>query len=161
MPSGPRVIIENALYHIMVRGNQKQKVFDDEHDFGKYLKLIKRYKKKWGFRLYGFCLMPNHIHLIGEALHGENLAKFMQGLNRSYTAYFNKKYGKVGHLWQGRFNSKVILKDKYVIDCINYIELNPLRANMVGSPCEYKWSSYKERILSEESGERLLELLSL
>lgn len=161
MPNGPRLIIENALYHIMVRGNQKQMVFVEECDFIQYLNRLKRYKRKYGFRLYGFCLMPNHIHMIGEATQAKNMAKFMHGLNRSYTAYFNKKYGKVGHLWQGRFNSKVILKDGYAVDCLSYIEMNPVRANMVRSPSEYEWSSYRERVLAITAWGRLLEQLSL
>jgi len=78
------------------------------------------------------------------------LAKFMHGLNRSYTAYFNKKYNKVGYLWQGRFKSKVVVKDDYLIDCLNYIELNPVRANMVKATQDYAWSSYKERVIAEE-----------
>ncbi len=161
MPNGPRIIIENAIYHITVRGNQKQKIFIERSDFCEHMKRLRRYKKRYGFRLYGFCLMPNHIHIMGEVTKNENLAKFMQGLNRSYTAYFNKKYNKVGHLWQGRFNSKVVMKDKYVIDCINYIELNPVRANIVKSPCEYEWSSYAERALGVNENKKLLDRLIL
>jgi len=160
MPNGSRIVIENALYHIMVRGNQKQEVFVENSDFNEYLKRIRRYKKKYKFNLYGFCLMPNHIHIIGEIEKSKNLAKFMHGLSRSYTAYFNKKYKKVGHLWQGRFLSKVILKDRYVLDCVNYIELNPVRANLVSTPCDYIWSSYKERILSVNTNNRIIDQIS-
>jgi len=87
--------------------------------------------------------MPNHVHLIGEPKEMTDLAKFMHGLNRSYTAYFNKKYNKVGYLWQGRFRSKVVAKDDYLIDCLNYIELNPVRAGMVTLPQQYPFSSYR------------------
>ncbi|MDP3791417.1 MAG: transposase [Candidatus Omnitrophota bacterium] len=147
MPKGPRIVLDNVLYHIMTRGNQKQKVFIEESDFGEYLDRVRRYKRKYKFRLYGFCLMPNHIHLIGAVEDKENLAKFMHGINRSYTSYFNEKYHKVGHLWQGRFNSKIITMDPYAIDCMNYVELNPVRAEMVRMPSEYRWSSYRERNL--------------
>jgi len=78
--------------------------------------------------------MPNHIHLIGEPVHPKKLPKFMQCLHRSYTAYFNNKYNKVGHLWQGRFKTKIIAKDKYLIQCIAYVEQNPVRANLINSP---------------------------
>lgn len=147
MPSGPRIILDNAYYHITTRANQKQTIFIDDQDFMVYLARVKKYKKRHGFKLYGYCLMPNHAHMLGKVDKKENLSKFMHDLNRSYTAYFNEKYKKVGYLWQGRFNSKIILKDRYLLDCINYIELNPLRANMVVSPIDYAWSSYKERNL--------------
>ena len=91
--------------------------------------------------------MPNHFHIIGEILHKKDLSKFMHGLMRSYTAYFNEKYSKVGHLWQGRFKSKVINKDAYMFGCLQYVELNPVRAEMVDSPEDYPWSSYRERNL--------------
>jgi len=118
-----RLVLDNCCYHITTRGNQRQKVFIRDEDYEKYLEKLKKYKRKYHFRLYGYCLMPNHIHLIGEIDNKENLAKFMQGINRAYTAYFNKTYRKVGHLWQGRFNSKIITKDEYLITSINYIEL--------------------------------------
>jgi putative transposase len=105
--------------------------------------------------------MPNHVHLIGQLQQKENLAKFMQGLNSSYTAYFNYKYRKVGHLWQGRFKSKVIVKDRYVLDCINYIELNPVRVNLVETPYTYQWSSYQERNLGVAVEKQILDELSL
>lgn len=140
-----RLLIKNACYHIYIRGNQKQKVFLNNDDFGFYLYQLRRYKRKFSFRLYGYCLMPNHIHLIGEPVEPKNLPKLMQCLQRSYTAYFNKRYKKVGHLWQGRFKMKVIVKDEYLIDCIAYVEQNPVRANLTTKPKEYEFSSYQER----------------
>ena len=161
MPTGPRLLLENACYHIITRGNQRQQVFFDEQDSKAYLLRLARYKKRFGFLLYGYCLMPNHIHLIGEPGELNNLAKFMQGLTRSYTAYYNKRYKKVGHLWQGRFKSKAIVKDGYLIDCVHYIELNPIRANMVRAAGDYKWSSYAERILSQSTDSKMLDELHI
>lgn len=159
MPAGPRILLDNVCYHIMVRGNQKRRVFKEGEDPREYLARLGKYKKRHGFRLYGFCFMPNHIHLLGEVGEKENLARFMHDLNRSYTAYFNRKYGKVGYLWQGRFKSKVVLKDEYLINCINYLELNPVRGGMVRTPDEYPWSSYKERNLGTAKGEQILDSL--
>ena len=85
----------------------------------------------------------------------------MQGISRSYTAHFNKKYKKVGHLWQGRFKSKVIAKDGYLIDCIQYVEHNPVRAKMVKAAAEYSWSSYRERTLLSGGSNRMLDELRL
>ncbi len=161
MPTGPRLIIKNACYHIITRGNQKQRIFLDEQDCEVYLSKLKRYKLRYGFLLYAFCLMPNHVHLIGEPKETFNLSKFMHGLNRSYTAYFNEKYNKVGHLWQGRFKSQVVAKDDYLVDCLNYIELNPVRANMVRAAQDYTWSSYRERVIAEDMPVKIVNNLYL
>jgi putative transposase len=144
MPTGPRLLLPRACYHIILRGNQRQQVFFDTRDYQIYLATLRRNKKRHGVLLYGFCLMPNHIHLVAEPKEPQNLAKCMQGLSRSYTAYFNKRYKLVGHLWQGRFESKVIVKDQYLLDCIQYIEYNPVRAQMAKAAGEYLWSSYRE-----------------
>lgn len=145
MPNGPRIYVDESPYHIMVRGNRKQKVFICNDDYVFYLKILKKYKKKFSFKLYGYCLMPNHVHLIGEIKKAKNISKLMQIVNRLYTGYFNEKYKKVGHLWQGRFKSKVIAKDKYLLNCTCYIEQNPIRANLAQSPMGYTYSSYNER----------------
>jgi len=97
--------------------------------------------------------MPNHTHLLIETESSHDMSKFMQWLNRGYSAYFNASYNTVGHLWQGRFISKLILKDQYMMHCANYIESNPLRTKvrMVDNISDYKWSSYKERCLYSEA----------
>lgn len=141
-----RLAFDKSPYHIMVRGNQKQATFFENEDFLKYLDLMRHYKKKYHFKLYGYCLMPNHVHLILEVKEAPNLGKIMQGLNQTYTIWFNKKYKKVGHLWQGRYKSMVIQKNKYMLDCIEYVELNPIRVNLANSPLGYTWSSRQARI---------------
>ncbi len=154
-----RLLIKNACYHIFIRGNQKQKVFFDRCDFEFYLRQVKLYKRKYSFLLYAYCLMPNHIHILGEPINPENLSKFMQCLQRSYTSYYNKKYGKVGHLWQDRFKCKIITKDQYLIDCFTYIETNPVRANLVTNPQKYEFCSYLERNLGEGKDFKLIDKL--
>lgn len=149
MSTSTRVLIENGCYHIIARGNQKQNVFLEDVDFKAYLKRLMKYKRKFDFKLYGFCLMPNHVHLVGQIRIPKNLSKIMQAVTRSHTAYFNNKYLKVGHLWQGRFKNKIIAKDQYMVDCINYVELNPIRAGIVDILSEYQWSSYRERALNK------------
>jgi len=147
MPRSARVLLENSCYHIINRGNQKQSIFLEKLDFENYLEILKHYKNKYYFKLYAYCLMPNHIHLIIDVRKTNDLAKIMQGLTQVYSVWFNNKYNKVGRLWQGRFKSMLIQKDKYLIDCLIYIELNPVRANIISSPGEYTWCSWKERIL--------------
>lgn len=154
-----RLLIQHACYHIYARGNQKQKVFIERGDFEFYLMQLKRYKRKYAFRLYGYCLMPNHIHLLGEPLFPEKLSQFMQCLQRSYTAHYNKKYNKVGHLWQGKFKTKVIVKDQYAVDCVSYIEGNPVRAKLAMRPKDYAFSSYSERNFSGNNDKLLDEFL--
>lgn len=158
MPRGSRLLVPNVCYHIIQRGNQKQNIFLEDEDFKNYLEIVLHYKRKYGFKLYAYCLMPNHIHLILEVKKVSDLAKIMQGIALTYTLWFNKKYKKVGHLWQGRFKNMVIQKDKYLIDCLNYIECNPVRANLTSSPLDYSWSSWKYRTLNIES--KLLDSLT-
>ncbi|MDO8661751.1 MAG: transposase [Candidatus Omnitrophota bacterium] len=156
-----RLLINNACYHIYARGNQKQLIFKSKEDFEFYLHQLRLYKRKHSLLLYGYCLMPNHIHIIGEPKNPSKLPSFMQGLHRSYTAYYNKKYNKVGHLWQGRFKAKVIARDQYLIDCIAYVEQNPIRANLVKNMKEYEFSSYPERNLAYLNNFALLDKLVL
>lgn len=149
MPREARVLVENACYHIITRGNQKQKVFLETDDYETYLELLTRYKKRYYFKLYGYCMMINHTHLIIDPRHPKELSRIMHGLNLTYAAYFNKKYEKIGHLWQDRFKSMIIEKDKYLLTCINYVELNPVRAELFDDPLRYRWSSYRARTIGE------------
>ncbi|TRZ49133.1 transposase [bacterium] len=146
MPRGARIILNNACYHIINRGNQKQNIFLEEADFERYLRVLKHYKKKFAFKLFGYCLMPNHIHMILQPKQPDKLPRIMQGLTQTYTTWFNNKYKKVGHLWQGRFKSMVVQKDNYFIECVYYVEANPVRAGLVSSPADYAWSSYRDRV---------------
>jgi putative transposase len=134
----------------VARGNQKQNIFKDKNDYLFYLFLVRKAKRKYKILLYSYCLMSNHIHLLIESKLARNISKFMHWVNRGYTNYFNTKYSKVGHLWQGRFKSKPILKGEYLINCSNYIEGNPIRKRLVSNISNYPWSSYKERCLSSE-----------
>lgn len=152
MPRIPRTLMTYPSYHIISRGNQKQTVFSNDKDYTTYLKILRKAKHKYHILIYSYCLMPNHIHLLIETSSSStiSMSKFMQWLNREYSAYFNQSYRTSGHLWQGRFISKPILKDKYMVHCFNYIESNPVRANMTDNIADYKWSSYKERCLLPE-----------
>lgn len=150
----PRLILyaDNACYHIIARGNQKQNIFIEEEDREKYMFIIKHYKKRYRFWLYSFCLMANHIHLILEPNNSwGSISQIMQGINLTYCQWFNTKYAKNGHLWQGRFKSYLIQKNEYLIHCMNYVELNPVRAGLVENPLNYMWSSHKYRVLGIEN----------
>jgi putative transposase len=126
-------------------------VFPESGDYEKYLHLLGKYKRKFKFLLYCFCLMSNHVHLVIEVDDPATVNRIMRGLSLSYTLYFNFKYNKVGHLWQDRFLSRVIYKDAYLLDCINYIETNPVRAEIARSISQYPWSSYALRLGQKNS----------
>lgn len=146
-----RTFIENACEHIITRGNQKQQIFRDDKDYEQYLKIVKKAKRKYRMLLLAYCLMTNHVHMLIKSEIPANISKFMHRVNRVYAGYFNEKYGKVGHLWQGRFKNKSILKDDYLVACAEYIEGNPVRSGIVRYVTEYNWSSYRERCLSSGS----------
>ena len=150
MARPPRLEFPGAFYHIIVRGNQRQDVFIESQDRIEYLKRLKRYKKECGFILYAYVLMANHIHLLIET-RDTPISKIMQLINLTYTQYFNKKYNKVGHLFQGRYKSFLCDRDEYLLSLVRYIHLNPVRANLVKGPGEFRWSSHKD-YLNEAKG---------
>jgi REP element-mobilizing transposase RayT len=132
---------ENCFYHITSRGDNRKKIFISNYDFKQFLEYLLIAKAKYRFNLYAYCLMPNHYHLLIETLQ-PNLSKIMQYINTSYTVYYNTKRNKVGHLFQGRFKSIMIDEDEYFLELTRYIHLNPVKAKMVETPENYKWSSY-------------------
>jgi len=152
MPREARFLAQKVFYHIVSRGNQKQKTFLDKRDYRYFLSLVKKYKKEHKIALYGFCLMPNHVHLVVQPSLPENLSLFMKSLNHGYAQYFNFKYDKCGHLWQGRFKSMIIESENYLFDCIKYVEFNPVRAQLVNTVHNYAWSSCRKRILGVSEG---------
>ncbi len=133
MARKPRIEFSGAFYHIIVWGNQKQVIFLDENDRQEYLKRIEHYQQKCGFILYAFVLMSNHVHLLLETPK-DQISRIMQMINFTYTQYFNRKYNKVGHLFQGRYKSHLCDKDEYLLTLMRYIHLNPVRAGIVAGP---------------------------
>ena len=142
MPRSPRLFLSKSYYHIMTRGNNRHQVFRSDDDYAYYLELIKRYKSAYPFDLFHYCLMPNHVHLLIKTNKASDFSVFMKKLNLSYFHHYNKSYGWVGHFWQDRFKSQPVGKDEYFIQCGKYIELNPVRANIVKKPEEFSYSSY-------------------
>lgn len=150
MARKPRIECSGALYHVISRGNQQQNIFLDETDYRRYLDLLASYRKRYAFTLYAYVLMSNHVHLLIEQ--GKTpLSKVMQGLGQSYTGYYNRKYKKSGHLFQGRYKAILCERDAYLLELVRYIHLNPVRAGMVNLPDEYPWSSH-HAYLSDVSG---------
>jgi REP element-mobilizing transposase RayT len=142
MARRPRLFAPGLLYHVIVRGNQRRKTFLDDTDYHAYLERLARYRKRDGHTVHAYCLMPNHVHLLIESSK-QPLAKFMQGLQQSYSQYFNLRHRKSGHVFQGRYKAIVCDKDEYLLQLIRYIHLNPVRAGMVKEPQQYSYSGHR------------------
>lgn len=141
MPRKPRIEYSGAFYHVITRGNQKQKIFKDQSDYQKYLLTLTTYKNRTGCRIYAFVLMSNHVHLLIETS-DIPLSKFMQGLSQTYTMHFNRKYRTSGHLFQGRFKAILCDRETYLLGLLKYVHQNPLRAKIAGRLDAYPWSSH-------------------
>lgn len=137
---GHRVFFENAHYHITDRGNDKREIFADPADRGQYISLLEQAKKDFDLLIPAFALMTNHIHLY-LVTPKANLSEAMFWLNNSYSHYFNRKHGKTGHLFEGRYKCKIIQSDRYSLALARYIHLNPVKAGLTDKPENYKWSS--------------------
>ncbi len=142
MPRTKRLILPNIAMHIMCRGNNKQNIFNSDSDKLHYYFLIRGLKQENKVAIFHYCLMNNHVHLLVWLPPESNISKFMKQLSLSYFHYYNKTYGYVGHLLQGRFKSRIVDTDAYLLQCGKYIELNPVRGSLVRTPDAYQFSSY-------------------
>jgi len=135
-----RIELAGGLYHVITRGNERKAVFRDDSDRERYLQRLSLYREKFGFQLFAYCLMDNHVHLAIET--GKiPLSRSMAGLQSSYTQYFNRRHERVGHLFQGRYKAFLVEEDPYALCLIRYIHENPVKAGVVAKPEEYAWSS--------------------
>lgn len=136
-----RLQLENCLYHVTSRGDDRKKIYISEYDYAKFLEYVKVAKEKYRFYLYAYVLMTNHYHLLIETTQ-PNLSQIMQYINTSYTTYYNIKRRRTGHVFHGRYKSIVVDGDSYFLELTRYIHLNPVKAKIVDNPEQYKWSSY-------------------
>lgn len=141
MARKPRVEFDGAFYHVIARGNQRQRTFHDEHDRQSYLQRIEFYRQRYGFRLYAYVLMANHVHMLIQTK-SVGLSKIMQGIQGSYTQIFNRRHRKVGHLFQGRYQAILCDRDAYLLELVRYLHLNPARLKVPENPWRYRWSSH-------------------
>jgi len=141
MPRQARITLPKTIYHLIWRGNRKQKIFKSNKDRLKFLLILKDVKEKYPFLIFAFTLMSNHPHLLLETK-DVPLSKIMHLLGTRYTVFFNKKYNLVGHLFQDRFKSIIIDSEPYLWEVSRYIPLNPVKDEIVEKPEDYRWSSY-------------------
>ena len=142
MPRKPRFFLPDVPVHIVIRGNNRQVVFAEDTDYLAYLEWLGEGLEYSQSRLHAYVLMGNHVHLLVSASTPSNLSKLPQYVGRKYVPFFNHKYGRTGTIWEGRFKASSIDSEHYLLACYRYIEMNPVRANMVESPENYRWSSY-------------------
>ena len=144
MPRQPRKKCNTKIYHCILRGINKQEIFLDKQDYLKFKKEIKTTKEIFSYKLYSYVLMSNHIHLQIKD-EKDNLSKIMQSIQIRYADYFNKKYNRVGHLFQDKFKSQCVESEYYILNLQRYIHQNPIKAG-IGTIEGYLWSSYREYI---------------
>ena len=141
MPRTARIKSASGIYHVIMRGINRQRIFEDEEDYRKYLWELNRFQKVCGYELYAWCLMPNHIHiLIKEG--NEPLEQVFRRIGASFIYWYNMKYERVGHLFQDRYKSEPVEDDAYLLTVVRYIHHNPVKAGLCRWPEDYRYSSY-------------------
>jgi putative transposase len=135
----------------MNRGHNREAVFADDDDRRAFLDLVAQYRDRFAFRLFHYCLMTNHFHLLVKLRDPREVSTIMAGLLRAYVHHCHRRHGFVGHRWQGRFKSPALQCREYLLSCGRYIERNPVEAGLVNQPWDYQWSSARAHALGEAS----------
>ena len=146
MPRRARQQSKTGIYHIMIRGINQQNIFVDNEDNKKFLDTLNKYRVKATYKIYAYCLMKNHIHLLVKE-GSESLSNSMRRIGASYVYWYNWQYDRKGHLFQDRFKSEPVEEDAYFLTCLRYIHQNPLQAGLVDNIEQYQWSSYREYLV--------------
>jgi len=141
MPRQARLFSAAGIYHVFFRGINKSKIFHDNQDCYYLLQVLEKVKKKTEYQLHAYCLMVNHAHLLIKA-EGKQLSDVMKLILQMYASYFNRRYKRVGHVFQDRYRSEVIDSERYFMACARYIHNNPVTSKMARLPQDYRWSSY-------------------
>jgi putative transposase len=142
MPRKPRFTLPGVPQHVIQRGNNRQPCFFAEVDYRRYLDDLHASAEHYACRLHAYVLMTNHVHVLLTPMREYGIGEMMQALGRRYVYYINKTYARTGTLWEGRFKASLVDSEAYLLTCMRYIELNPVRADMVNHAGEYPWSSY-------------------
>ncbi len=138
----PRLTLPGHLHHVIQRGNNRQSIFADSEDFETMLSLLADNAQKFGVAVHAYVLMDNHFHLLATPTTADGLPQMMQAVGRRYVQYFNRRHARTGTLWEGRYRSTVLQPERYLLPCMVYLDLNPVRAGQVAQPGDYPWSSH-------------------
>ena len=155
MSRPPRIQFSGAIYHVTSRGNRRAAIFLDDRDYHIWLNLLAEVVEKFSIKVLSFCLMPNHFHLLIETPI-PNLSEAMHMLNARYCQHFNNRHGTSGHVIQGRFHAVLIQSNRQILAVARYIVLNPIRAQLVQAPCDWRWSNHRH-VLAPETAPTWLE----
>jgi putative transposase len=139
----PRLTVPGYPHHIIQRGNNRQAIFAGPTDYELLLSLIDEHARKQQVAIHAYVLMSNHFHLLATPETAEGIPQMMQAVGRRYVRTYNLRHGRTGTLWEGRYKSTLIQAERYLLACMVYIDLNPVRAGMVADPANYPWSSYQ------------------
>lgn len=150
MARKPRIFIPGASVHIIHRGNNRGPIVRDDEDREVLLTLLRRASERYALAVHGYVVMDTHYHLMVMPTYEGCLSAAMKELGERYVGYFNYRHRRSGTLWNGRFRDLPVLDERYWLTCLRYIELNPVRANMVASPEMFRWSSYRHHAMGEE-----------
>ena len=142
MPRKPRFNLPGVPQHVIQRGNNREPCFFAEADYRCYLDELAEVAARFSCAIHAYVLMTNHVHLLVDSAEEYGISRMMQALGRRYVYYINHHYRRTGTLWEGRFKAGLVDTDAYLLTCMRYIELNPVRANLMVHPGEYRWSSY-------------------
>jgi REP-associated tyrosine transposase len=143
MPRLPRFFVPDLPLHVIQRGNDRTPIFGSRDDLAFFRECLVHASRDHGVAIHAHVLMTNHIHLLVTPSRNSSVPKMMQSIGRVYVQYFNSTYHRTGTLWEGRYKAAIVDDDRYLLTCMRYIELNPVRARMVSSPGEYPWSSFR------------------
>lgn len=147
MPRRSRLAIPDLPHHIVQRGHNRRVVFVTDRDRLAYLETLKEFREELGIKVYAWCLMTNHVHLVVDpGMKGHALGLLMKRLAGRHTRRINRLERKTGTAWEGRYKCSPIESDRYLLACTRYVELNPVRAKMVTGPADYPWSSYRAKV---------------
>ncbi len=139
----PRLSIAGYPHHVIQRGNDRAAIFGDAEDCGRYLESLREVTKAATIAVHAYVLMPNHVHLLMTPPDAVAVGRAMQAIGRRYVRWFNDRHARTGALFEGRYRSTVVEADRYLLACMRYIELNPVRAGIVQRPEQFPWSSYR------------------
>jgi putative transposase len=142
MPRKPRFTLPGVPQHVIQRGNNREPCFLGDADYRRYLDDLQASAQQYDCRLHAYVLMTNHVHLLVTPMRTQGIGDMMQALGRRYVYYINQTYGRTGTLWEGRYKASLVDSEAYLLACMRYIEMNPVRAQMVNHAAEYPWSSY-------------------
>jgi len=146
MARQPRLVVAGYPHHVIQRGNNRQPIVLDDRDRSAFLAELRRAAADHRLLIHAYVLMDNHVHLLATPEAPTELGRAMQALGRRYVGWFNHRYGRSGGLWEGRYKASIVETDRYFLACQRYIELNPVRASLVASAAEYRWSSARHHL---------------